>query len=155
MRFSVATAVLVLITLPAIPGSSVERRVPAPEELRKGMESFRKVCGTCHPLEIPLDARVKPGGWETILAAMSSRGAGGGAAGLEGIGAYLDSRSLFEVKCAACHDRDRCLSRRKSRDEWLLTVKQMSLRAEGGIGSVEAATIAAYLSVVCPDEDSS
>lgn len=63
---------------------------------------------------------------------------------------YLESRNLFDRKCAACHDRDRCLSRKKTHGNWLQTVKKMALRSEGGIDRDEALIIADYLSVVCP-----
>ncbi len=52
-----------------------------------------------------------------------------------------DACSLTERRCTACHDRDRFLDARKSRDEWSATIERMRQMPGSTIRPYEAAVI--------------
>lgn len=57
-----------------------------------------------------------------------------------------DVKTVFETKCSQCHGSSKALNKTKSLDEWKITVKRMSEKANSNISGQEAENIAEYLS---------
>lgn len=58
----------------------------------------------------------------------------------------VDARALFENKCSICHKTDRATSKKKTPQEWQITVTRMKDVRKAPINDKEAAVITKYLS---------
>ena len=130
--------------------ASAEGLRAAYEGLRSGKAVFEEECGGCHSLDVPLSLNLTREEWDAKIARMNAEGAqvDAGEKGL--IIDFLTAKTAFEESCTVCHEKERCLSRNKSPEEWLRTVKRMSLRSDGGLTRQRIDTISSYLAVVCP-----
>ncbi len=117
------------------------------EKIGKGPDLLWDNCTECHELDWPLGKTATRSEWEETLQKMENTGAvldqGDKAIILD----YLVAKSLFEVRCTACHGKEESLTVRKSREEWSKTVQDMADRKPESFAAGEKEAIAAYLAV--------
>ena len=122
------------------------------EILQKGKEDFEAKCIVCHPLDVTVPKNVEEEGWLPVIERMVAAGADIQVEERERIAVFLESRTRFETSCATCHPKERCLSKKKTSEDWSRTVKRMSLLIEGGLAGKDGKKIVSYLSAFCPKE---
>lgn len=120
------------------------------DKLAADKATFEKVCAACHGLDRPNAKTLDAAGWGEILDRMKDNGAAFDAEERKKILGWLTAKSTFDVKCSACHGTDRPLGKNKSRADWTATVQRMGAKKAGHLSDAEAATIAAYLSILRP-----
>ena len=136
-------------------GTTVGAQMAAPnaaENLPKAKAIFERACSVCHGLERPLSKTFDKAGWEKTVERMHDNGAEVSAEERAQVVAYLLTKNTFEAKCSACHGTDRPLGKSKSTADWLSTVQRMSGKKPGHLTEAEVAEIAAYLSIVRPEQ---
>ena len=146
-----AGGVFALVGIVATAGAQTVESNPL-EYLTKAKGCFEQACGVCHGLERPLSKTFDKEGWEKTIERMHDNGAEVSREQRAQVVAYLLTKNTFEAKCAACHGTDRPLGKSKSAADWLSTVQRMSGKKPGHLSEAEAADIAAYLSVVRPEQ---
>ena len=134
-------------------GAGAQTATPTPvESLTKAKAVFERACGTCHSLDRPLSKTFDRAGWEKTVERMHANGAQVSVEEQAQVVAYLLTKNTFEAKCSACHGTDRPLGKSKSAADWLSTVQRMSGKKPGHLTAAEAEEIAAYLSIVRPEQ---
>jgi hypothetical protein len=120
------------------------------DNLAADKATFEKVCSVCHGLARPNGKTLDAEAWGKLVDRMKSNGAAVDAEARQKILGWLTAKSTFDVKCSTCHPTDRPLGKNKSRADWTATVQRMGAKKPGLLSDAEAATIAAYLSIVRP-----
>jgi mono/diheme cytochrome c family protein len=135
----------------AVTAAGAQTAAPDPVGyLTKAKAVFERACGVCHGLERPLSKTFDKEGWEKTVERMHDNGAEVSGEERAQVVAYLLTKNTFEAKCSTCHGIDRPLGKSKSAADWLATVQRMSGKKPGHLTEVEAADIAAYLSITRP-----
>ena len=136
--------------------SMLEAQTVAPsagEYLTKAKAVFERACGTCHSLDRPLSKTFDKAVWEKTVDRMQNNGAVVSKEEQTQVVAYLLTKNTFEAKCSVCHATDKPLGKNKSATDWQATVRRMSGKRPGLITEAEVADIAAYLSLVRPEQN--
>lgn len=122
------------------------------ESLAKAKAVLERACSVCHGLERPLSKTFDRPGWEKTVDRMRANGAAVSDEERGMVVTFLLTKNTFETKCSVCHGLDRPLGKSKSAADWLATVQRMSGKKPGHLTETEAAGIAAYLSLVRPEQ---
>lgn len=147
---TLATALLA-VALPAAPSASATLD-DAVADAKDGKYLFESTCNVCHGLERALAKSLTAEEWLPIFSRMKDNGAEFDSEGRALMISHLITGKLFEVKCSACHGTDRPLSKSRSAQAWLDTVKRMAAKRPGHLTDEQILAIAAYLGAVRPPQ---
>jgi cytochrome c5 len=153
MKRTVVRMFAVGVIVAAASGGEARAQAPAVDpydSLVADKSTFEKVCSVCHGLDRPNAKTLDAEAWGKVVDRMKGHGAAVDAEARQKILGWLTAKSTFEAKCSVCHGTDRPLGKSKSRADWTATVQRMGAKKPGLLSEAEAATIAAYLSIVRP-----
>ena len=105
---------------------SAEGGSNAVQKLQAGKTAFENKCKLCHSLSDSLEKVDNKSGWTKTAKRMVTYGAHLNTADRHNVVDYLSGRSSFVKYCGTCHDLIKVVSDEKKKQDWMMTIKQMS-----------------------------